>query len=75
MVKCGVFFSVRTEFLSNIYSSLGFKGLTTPFCWIVCYMAYPYHPPYFIAQYLVKSKNYTDPHDEISSIHLSLPMS
>jgi uncharacterized protein (UPF0297 family) len=27
MVKCGVFFEVRIEFLNNIYTSLGFKGL------------------------------------------------
>jgi hypothetical protein len=28
MVKCGVLFEVRTEFLSIIKTSLGFKGLT-----------------------------------------------
>jgi hypothetical protein len=27
MVKCGVLFVVRTEFLNNIYTSFGFKGL------------------------------------------------
>jgi hypothetical protein len=27
MVKCGVLFEVRTEFLNNIYTSFGFKGL------------------------------------------------
>jgi hypothetical protein len=27
MVKCGVFFEVRTEFLNNIYTSFDFKGL------------------------------------------------
>jgi hypothetical protein len=27
MVKCGVFFEVRSEFLNNIYTSFGFKGL------------------------------------------------
>jgi uncharacterized protein (UPF0297 family) len=27
MVKCGVLFEVRTEFLNNIYTSLVFKGL------------------------------------------------
>jgi hypothetical protein len=27
MVKCGVFFAVRTEFLNIIYTSFGFKGL------------------------------------------------
>jgi hypothetical protein len=27
MVKCGVFFVVRTEFLNIIYTSFGFKGL------------------------------------------------
>jgi hypothetical protein len=26
MVKCGVFFEVRTELLNNIYTSSGFKG-------------------------------------------------
>jgi hypothetical protein len=26
MVKCGVLFEVRTEFLNNIYTSFGFKG-------------------------------------------------
>jgi hypothetical protein len=29
MVKCGVFFAVRTEFVNNIYTSFGFKGLIT----------------------------------------------
>jgi hypothetical protein len=28
MVKCGVLFEVRTEFLNNIYTSFGFKMLT-----------------------------------------------
>jgi hypothetical protein len=28
MVKCGVLFEVRTEFLNNIYKSFGFRGLT-----------------------------------------------
>jgi hypothetical protein len=27
MVKCGVFFAVRTVFLNIIYTSFGFKGL------------------------------------------------
>jgi hypothetical protein len=27
MVKCGVFFAVRTEFLNSIYTRVGFKGL------------------------------------------------
>jgi hypothetical protein len=27
MVKCGVFFAVRTEFLNIILMSFGFKGL------------------------------------------------
>jgi hypothetical protein len=27
MVKCGVLFEVRTEFLNTIYTSFGFKGL------------------------------------------------
>jgi hypothetical protein len=27
MVKCGVLSEVRTEFLNNIYTSFGFKGL------------------------------------------------
>jgi hypothetical protein len=27
MVKCGVFFAVRTEFLNIIQTSFGFKGL------------------------------------------------
>jgi hypothetical protein len=27
MVKCGILFEVRTEFLSIIYTSLGFKVL------------------------------------------------
>jgi hypothetical protein len=27
MVKCGVLYEVRTEFLNNIYTSFGFKGL------------------------------------------------
>jgi hypothetical protein len=27
MVKCGVFFAVRTEFLNIIYTCYGFKGL------------------------------------------------
>jgi hypothetical protein len=27
MVKCGVLFEVRTEFLNIIYTSLGFKGV------------------------------------------------
>jgi hypothetical protein len=27
MVKCGVLFEVRTEFLNNIQTSFGFKGL------------------------------------------------
>jgi hypothetical protein len=27
MVKCGVLFEVRTEFLNTIYMSFGFKGL------------------------------------------------
>jgi hypothetical protein len=26
MVKCGVLFEVRTEFLNNIYTSFGLKG-------------------------------------------------
>jgi hypothetical protein len=29
MVKCGVLFEVRTEFLNNIYTSFGFKGLNS----------------------------------------------
>jgi hypothetical protein len=29
MVKCGVFFAVRTEFLNIIYMSFGFKGLNS----------------------------------------------
>jgi hypothetical protein len=29
MVKCGVFFEVRTGFLSAIYISFGYKGLST----------------------------------------------
>jgi hypothetical protein len=29
MVTCGVLFEVRTEFLNNIYTSHGFKGLIT----------------------------------------------
>jgi hypothetical protein len=29
MVKCGVLFKVRTEFLNNIYTNFGFKGLNT----------------------------------------------
>jgi hypothetical protein len=29
MVKCGVLFEVRTEFLNNIYTSFGYKGLLT----------------------------------------------
>jgi hypothetical protein len=28
MMKCGVFFEVRTEFLNIIYTSFVFKGLT-----------------------------------------------
>jgi hypothetical protein len=28
MVKCDVLFEVRTEFLNNIYTSFGFKGLS-----------------------------------------------
>jgi hypothetical protein len=28
MVKCGVLFEVRTEFLSTTYTIFGFKGLT-----------------------------------------------
>jgi hypothetical protein len=36
MVKCGVFFAVRTEFLNIILTSFGFKGLihmgTKDFC-------------------------------------------
>jgi hypothetical protein len=28
MVKCGVLFEVRAEFLSTIYTSFGLKGLT-----------------------------------------------
>jgi hypothetical protein len=27
MVKCGVLFEVRTEFINIIYTSVGFKGL------------------------------------------------
>jgi hypothetical protein len=27
MVKCGVIFEVRTEFLNNIQTSFGFKGI------------------------------------------------
>jgi hypothetical protein len=27
MVKCGVLFEVRTEFLNNIYTSFGFQAL------------------------------------------------
>jgi hypothetical protein len=27
MVKCGVLFEVRTEFLNNIYTSFGCKGI------------------------------------------------
>jgi hypothetical protein len=27
MVKCGVFFAVRTEFINIIYTRFGFKGL------------------------------------------------
>jgi hypothetical protein len=27
MVKCGVFFAVRTEFFNIIYTRFGFKGL------------------------------------------------
>jgi hypothetical protein len=29
MVKCGVLFGVRTEFLNNIYTSFVFKGLNS----------------------------------------------
>jgi hypothetical protein len=29
MVKCGVLFEVRTEFLNNIWTSFGFKGLVS----------------------------------------------
>jgi hypothetical protein len=29
MVKCGVLFEVRTEFLNVIYTSSGFKGLNS----------------------------------------------
>jgi hypothetical protein len=28
MVKCGVLFEVRTEFLNSIWTSFGFKGLS-----------------------------------------------
>jgi hypothetical protein len=31
MVKCGVFFAVRTEFLNIIWTSFGFKGLCVSF--------------------------------------------
>jgi hypothetical protein len=31
MVKCGVFFAVRTEFLNIIYTCFGFKGLILEF--------------------------------------------
>jgi hypothetical protein len=31
MVKCGVLFEVRTEFLNIIYMSFGFKGLHCSF--------------------------------------------
>jgi hypothetical protein len=30
MVKYGVLFEVRTEFLNNVYTSFGFKGLSMP---------------------------------------------
>jgi hypothetical protein len=31
IVKCGVLFEVRTEFLNIIYTSFGFKGLNRAF--------------------------------------------
>jgi hypothetical protein len=31
MVKCGVLFEVRTEFLNNIYTSFGLKGLISDY--------------------------------------------
>jgi hypothetical protein len=42
MVRCGVLFEVRAEFLNNIYTSFGFKGVTISFrlpdCWLVASM-------------------------------------
>jgi hypothetical protein len=32
MVKCGVLFEVRTEFLNIIYKNVGLKGLKLVFC-------------------------------------------
>jgi hypothetical protein len=39
MVKCDVIFEVRTEFLNNIYTSFGFKGLKNPTVWKRCVQA------------------------------------
>jgi hypothetical protein len=36
MVKCGVLFEVRTEFLNIIYTSFVFKGLTSRKCQHAC---------------------------------------
>jgi hypothetical protein len=37
MVKCGVFFAVRTELLNIILASFDFKGLITFFYWYASY--------------------------------------
>jgi hypothetical protein len=36
MVKCCVFFAVRAEYLNNIYTSFGFKGLYTVLLILLC---------------------------------------
>jgi hypothetical protein len=44
MVKCGIFFAVRTEFLNIIYTRFGFKGLMrTRFIRHQCTLLYYYN--------------------------------
>jgi hypothetical protein len=46
MVKCGVLFEVRTEFLNNIWTSFGFKGLNIIY---ICPASYTYQYRWFSA--------------------------
>jgi hypothetical protein len=49
MVKCGVLFEVRTEFLNIVYTSFGFKGLICTF--IVAIIG-----PYFVCWTIIVHK-------------------
>jgi hypothetical protein len=42
MVKCGVLFEVRTEFLKIIFTNFGFKGLTSSFIYVAWNLFIPF---------------------------------